>query len=117
MINAVTTHVKENKVPYLVALLVPFIPIMVGVVNTRAYTDYTMEVHALKEGIRITGLTESVDQILELQLAREIRDLMVQRCKYPSQTLNTQLDRLQREYRKVTDPSKDYPQIDCRQAV
>lgn len=99
--------------PYLVSILIPFAPIFLGLVESRTYVDNKFEVHELVVQEKFKDLTSSVDQILELNLAREIRELMIQRCKYPSPALDRQIDRLQREYRKVTKPPQNHSQLDC----
>lgn len=102
MSNKATEHVKANRVPYLAALIIPFIPLLLSVVNTRAYTDNTMAIHELIAGQRMTGLEAKVDLGLELQLAREIHGILLDRCLHDITNFNRQLERLQVAYRDLT---------------
>lgn len=102
MSNKATEHVKEHKVPYLAALIIPFIPLILSVVNTRAYTDNTMALHELVAEQRMTGLEAKVDLGLELQLAREIHGILLDRCLRNITSFDRQLERLQVAYRDLT---------------
>lgn len=107
MVSSVSTHVKEHKVPYLVSLLIPLAPIAVAVVSQNTHTDTVLQEHFLTEEhpateLKLTQLTKQVNLGLELQLAKEIHDILVRRCEENDTSFDKQLERLQTAYKDIT---------------
>lgn len=105
--------------PYLVALLLPLAPIAIGVVSQNQHADATLQTHYLTQehpatADKLEDLTKQVNLGLELQLAKEIHGIMVQRCKQHETGFDSNLERLQKAYKDITGAR--YPLVRCETA-
>ena len=119
MPQAAITHVKEHKVPYLVSLLVPVLPLILAVSTQMNYIDNALQTHELtrehpQTRDTIQEISGQLSLILEIQLAEEIHKIMLERCTTRETGFDPQLERLQREYQKITGAR--YSQIPCASA-
>ena len=109
-------HFVEHKVSYLVSLLVPMIPVSVGLLSQTVYVEHAILQHTLEDQhLVLTAdaeeLRETIDLLLELELASTIHQIYEARCAAGVTDFNAELERLQVQYKKIT--GRRYPTPPC----